>query len=124
MAIRRLLVLSTAALITSTIAGHAGPCSHEIDSVQALVDAKLDATAGAGAPAKESLGALEHRQPTPGSIAAAESRLGEVSPLKVEVAEAAMARARKADAAEDKGACEQALAEVRAEIARSSHPVQ
>jgi hypothetical protein len=123
MGIHRLLLIGVSIALL-TLPCEAGPCSHDIDSMQALVDAKLDATAGAGAPAKESLGALEHRQPTPGSIAAAESRLGEVSPLKVELVEAAMARARKADAAEDKGACEQALAEVRAEIARSSHPVQ
>jgi hypothetical protein len=63
--------------------------------------------------------ALLHRQPTPGSIAAAERQLGEVSPLKVEVVDAAMASARKADLAGDKRACEQALAEVQRELGLS-----
>jgi hypothetical protein len=57
-----------------------------------------------------------HRQPTPGSLAAAESKLGEVSSHTVEVVAAAMARARKADLANDKSACEQALADVQRAI--------
>jgi hypothetical protein len=47
--------------------------------------------------------ALLHRQPTPGSIAAAERRLGEVSRLKVEVVDAAMASARKRTSPETRG---------------------
>jgi hypothetical protein len=116
MTIRRLLVLSAAALAASTIAGHAGPCSHEIDRVQAQVDARLEAKAGAGPIASESPGALAHRQPTPDSIAAAESRLGELPPQKAEAIAAAMARARDADRAGDQSACEQALADVQRAI--------
>ena len=53
-----------------------------------------------------------HRQPTPRSVAAAESRLGELSPETIEAAKAAMGRARESDRAGDQSACEQALAEV------------
>jgi hypothetical protein len=117
MTTHRLLALSAAALALSTLPGHAGPCSHEIDRMQARVDAKLEATARKGQWAPESPGALMHRQPTPGSIAAAESRLGEVSSRNVEAVRMAMARARDADRAGDKSACKRALADVRRAIA-------
>jgi hypothetical protein len=116
MMIRRLMVLSATALVASTVAGYAGPCSHDIDLMQSRVDAKLEAKAAAGPSARESGAATMHRQPTPGSIAAAESKLGEVSSDTVEAVKAAMARARKADLANDKSACEQALADVQRAI--------
>jgi hypothetical protein len=112
MTTRRLLVLSALALAMSPVAGYAGPCSDDIDRMQSRVDARLEAKAAAGPSAQESIEATMHRQPTPGSIAAAESKLGEVSPDRVKAVEAAMAGARKADLANDKSACEQALAEV------------
>jgi hypothetical protein len=116
MTIQRSLMLSAAALAASMSAAHAGPCTHEIDRVQARVDAKLDAAARTGPSAPESAGALLHRQPTPGSIAAAESRLGEMSPATAAAVAAAMARAREADRASDQAACEQALAEAQRAI--------
>jgi hypothetical protein len=116
MTIRRLLVLSAATLATSTIASYAGPCSNEIDRMQARIDAGVEAVAPTGPSAPESPGALLHRQPTPGSIAAVESKLGDVSSHTVELVEAAMARARKADLADDKNGCDQALADVRQAI--------
>ena len=100
MTIRRLLVLSAATLATSTTAGYAGSCSNEIDRMQARIDARVEASARTGPSAPEPPGALLHRQPTPGSIAAAESKLGDVSSRTMEVVEAAMARARKADLAD------------------------
>jgi hypothetical protein len=117
MIIRRLLVLSALALAMSPVAGYAGPCSHDIDLMQSRVDARLEAKSAAGPSARESSEATMHRQPTPGSIAAAESDLGGVSSHTVEAVEAAMARARKADLANDKSACEQALADVQRAIA-------
>jgi hypothetical protein len=48
MTIQRLMALSAAALAVSMSAGYAGPCSREIDRVQARVDAKLEAIARAG----------------------------------------------------------------------------
>ena len=111
MSIQRLMVACGAALAASMSASYAGPCSHDIDRVQVEVDAKLNATAAAGPAARESTAATMNRQPTPESIAAAEARLGEVSPQKIEAVGAAMARAREADRAGNQSACEQALAD-------------
>jgi hypothetical protein len=112
MSIQRFLVACAAALAASMPASYAGPCSPEIDRVQAAIDARLEAKAAAGPSARESTAATAHRQPTPGSIAAAEARLGEVSSQKVEAVLAAMARAREADHAGHQSACEQALVDV------------
>src|ERR1700737_2761131 len=79
MIILRLLVPTVAALALSATASAAGPCTQQIAQVQAQIDAKLAANAATGPAAPESPGALLSRQPTPGSIAAAESKLGELS---------------------------------------------
>jgi hypothetical protein len=113
---QRLLVLSFAALAASVSGSYAGPCSQEIDRVQAQVDAKLEAKTAAGPAARESPAALLHRQPTPDSIAAAEGKLGDISSQTVEAIVSAMARAREADHAGDQAACEQALADVQRAI--------
>ncbi len=112
MGLQGFLVACAAALVASMSASYAGPCSHEIDRVQAETDARLDTKAAAGPSARESTAATAHRQPTPGSIAAAEVRLGEVSSQKVEAVLAAMARAREADHAGHQSACVQALADM------------
>jgi len=96
-------------------ATHAGPCSPEIARMQARVDALIGAAAAAGPSAREGVAATMHRQPTPGSIAAAEARLGEGAP---ERALAAMARARAADNADDRDTCERALADAESAIGR------
>jgi GTP cyclohydrolase FolE2 len=96
----------------SISASFAGPCSEEIDRVQAKIDTKLEALAAVGRPARESVAATLHRQPTPESIAAAEVKLGDISDEKVLAVETLMTRARQADSADDPSACEQALAEV------------
>ena len=57
-----------------------------------------------------------HVQPTPRSIGAAEEKPGEVSAETVAAVRQAMLRARAADSAGDKNACEQALAEVQRAI--------
>jgi hypothetical protein len=111
-----LMTAAAAALAASMSAGYAGPCSHDIDRMQARIDAWLETKAADGPVAKESAGALMHRQPTPGSIAAAESQLGEVSPGTVMAVVQAMARARAADHANDRSACERALADVQRAI--------
>ncbi len=80
--------------------------------MQMTIDAKLNALAAAGPSEKQSIGAQIHRQPTPLSMAEAESKLGDVSSSTVEKVKEAMARARKADIAGDKSACEQALADI------------
>jgi hypothetical protein len=93
-------------------ASFATPCSQDIDRVQTTIDAKLEAQAAAGRPARESTAATMHRQPTPGSIAAAEVNLGDISAEKIQAVETLIMRAREADRANDSSACEQALAEV------------
>jgi hypothetical protein len=80
--------------------------------MQARLDARLAAKAATGPSAAEGASATMHRQPTPGSIAAAEEKLGNLSSEKVGAILQAMARARAADSAGDKDACEQALADV------------
>jgi hypothetical protein len=112
MTIRRLTVLSAVTLATSTMAGYAGPCLPEIERMQARIDARVEALARAAPSAPESSDARLHRQPTPGSIAAAESGLGEISPQRVKAVREAMARARAADRAGNLATCEQALAQV------------
>ncbi len=114
--IRCAIFLSAAALAASTIACLASPCSPEIARMQARLDAGLEAKARTGPSAPEASSALRHHQPTPGSIAATESGLGEISPEKAKVIREATARARQADQAGDKTACEQALAEVQRTI--------
>jgi len=111
--ILRLLVPTVAALALSATASAAGPCTQRIAQVQAQIDAKLAANAATGPAAPESPGALLSRQPTPGSIAAAESKLGELSQEVTAAIAAGMARAREADLAGNQSACEEALAEVR-----------
>ena len=107
----RLLVFGAIALAASISASDAGPCSDEIGNMMARINAKLEAKAAAGPTAREGVGAGMSDQPTPRSMAKVEERLGEVSPQTVDAVAQAMARARAADAAGDKNACEQALAD-------------
>ena len=83
--------------------------------MQARIDAKRKRRQAAG-PTGRQVGASTHVQPTPRSIGAAEAKLGEVSAETVAAVRQAMLRARAADSAGDKNACEQALAEVQAAI--------
>ena len=65
----------------------------------------------AGRSAPENVIGLLHHQPTLSSIVAAEKALGQ-GWTPVEVAVAALARAREADQAGDRSACDQTLAQV------------
>jgi hypothetical protein len=118
MKVRKFLFGAVAILSYST-AAFAGPCTAAIDRTRAQVDAMLAARAAAGPTAAESQGAMLRHQPTPGSIAAAESKLGDISLQMVETIETNMMRAREADRAGDATACEQALAEVQHALASS-----
>jgi hypothetical protein len=110
MRIRYLGVLGAAALALSSVPGHAVACSDEIDRMQARIDAMIAATAAAGPAGRESTAATTHRQPTPGSVAAAEEKLGDGA--RAERALGALAQARAANGAGDRSACERALADV------------
>ncbi len=105
-------VLSAAALTASATAVYAGPCASEIDRMVARINVKLGTVARTEPSAPESVEARQHRQPTPGSIAAAESQRGGLSVATVEAVKAAMTRAREADGVGDQSACDQALGEV------------
>ena len=108
----RVLVFGAMAVATSASAAHAGPCSDRIDAMQARIDAKLEAKAAVGPTAKEGVAAGMGVQPTPASIAAAEEKLGEISPKKLKAIKRGMARARVADKVGDLRACRKALAAV------------
>ena len=113
MRIRRSLIACTAALFASMSASSAGPCSGEIARFRAEIEAKQQANADAGPAAPEGTAATMHRQPTPESIGAVESQLGEVSPEKLQAVWGAVERAGEADRAGDQIACEAALADAR-----------
>ena len=106
--------LVAAAIVLSIVPSHAGPCSSEIERLQAGVDAIVVAMAVSGSPGRQSVAAMVHRQPTPSSIAAAEAKLGEGERTKRALA--AIARASEADRAGDNPACERALADARREM--------
>ena len=108
--IHQTLVLGATVLALSTLPGRAGPCAQDIDRAWAQVDAKIHARIAAGRSAPQNVIGLLHHQPTLSSIAAAEKTLGQ-GWTPVEVAVAALARAREADQAGDRSACDQTLAQ-------------
>jgi hypothetical protein len=112
MSIWHIVTLSAGAIAASTIGSQAGPCSAEFYSIEARIEAWLNTKAAAGPTAQESSEALLHRQPTPRSIATAESRLGTVPPQKLDAIRQGMARAHEADSGGDLDACRRALSDV------------
>src|SRR6516162_6161817 len=118
MSIWHIVMLSAGAVAASTIANEAGPCSPEIYSMEARIEARLNAKAAAGSTAQESSEALLHRQPTPRSIAAAERGLDIASPQMIDAISRAMTRVREADGAGDLNACRRALSDLEALLAR------
>ena len=108
MRIRWILVLCVAATTLSTSPGNAGPCTREIDREWVEVGAKIQARVGAGRSYIQGTVGLLHRQPTPGSVVAAEGKVGEMW-VPLETAVIALARAREADRANDAGTCKEAL---------------
>jgi len=94
----------------------ASSCGGAIDKVQRQVDKRIDAIAKTDPGVRESRAALLHYEPTPASMAAAERGLkGDAG---VKRALAALKQARMAEAKGDTQACEAAVAEARAAIAR------
>ncbi len=118
MAAWQLLVISTTSFLLLALPCQAGPCSKDIERTEASIRDKVEAIAAAGPDAGESTSAKMHRQPSPRSMAEAEIKLGTLSPAAVEKVKDAIARARKADTAGDKDACEQALADVQRVISQ------
>jgi hypothetical protein len=112
-----LLALTVVAVASSTQPSRADSCSHDIDRAWVQVNGKIQARSAAGRSIPQSTIALLHRQPTRSSVAAAEEMLVDVW-LPMETAVAALSRAREADRANDRIACEEALAEVQRVIGR------
>src|SRR5215471_10451062 len=89
--------LCVAAPVASISVSYAGPGAQEITQVRGEIDARLKALAGAAPTASQSTAATMHRQPTPKSIASAETKVGVASPEKMKPIEEGMARATEAD---------------------------
>ncbi len=103
---------AASALLAATTIAHAGPCSSEIAQMQSNISARLEQIVAAGPTAPQVTGRT-HVQPTPRSIAAGEAQLGQLAPEKIDDIRQAMDRARAADTAGDKAACEEALADAK-----------
>ena len=99
-----------------TLPCQAGPCAKDIERMQTLIDAKLNAVAAAVPSAGQNVEAQMHRQPTARSMAEAERKLGELSPSIIAKVKEVMARAHDADGAGDMAACRRALADAQREI--------
>ena len=117
MRVRKLFALTAAAVAFSGQPSRAHSCSHDIDRAWVQVNATVQARIVAGRSLPQGTIALLHRQPTRSSIAMAEETLVDVW-LPMETAVAALAHAREADRANDRIACEEALAEVQRVIGR------
>jgi hypothetical protein len=105
---RWVLALCVAATTLSTSPGNAGPCTRDIDREWVEVGAKIQARIGAGRSYIQGTVGLLHRQPTPGSVAAAEGKVGDMW-VPLETAVTALSRAREADQVNDAGTCKEAL---------------
>jgi hypothetical protein len=106
---RSSIVLSVAvAFVGSALAAQAGPCAKQISQLEAQIQSAQDLPPGSvGSPsAPQSVGAQLHRQPTAQSVESALSRANADG-------EAAVARAKKADAAGNAGECATAVIEAR-----------
>jgi hypothetical protein len=107
------LGLGLIALALASASAYGGPCENEIYDADIALNKRLDSAAQQGQSTSQSVGAQLHRQPTPGSIAAAEGKAGDLSEADVRTVTEDMEAARKADSAEDLAGCEKALADVR-----------
>ena len=112
----RTVVGNIAAFATMMSVAYAGPCSDDIAQAESRLK-RLEAIAAAGPSGPQDATAFgKHLQPTPRTVATAEGKLGELSQQKIDAIRHAMERARAADAAGDKSACGQALADVEYEL--------
>ena len=112
MNVHRSMMLVAAVLVASTAPVFAGPCTDEISQMEGRIRALLESGTRSGPSAAESSAARLHHQPTPRSIAGAESAVGS-APAQTTEAVKAIGTAREADRIGDQSACEAALAEVK-----------
>ncbi len=105
--------LAALAALLLPLPARAGPCADDIHETDQAVYARLGAIAAQGKTGAETTFATTHRQPTPGTVAQAEAKAGDLSEDQVNAVTQDMMQARTADAANDLAACEEALAEAR-----------
>jgi hypothetical protein len=94
-----------AVMLANPGAAHSGPCTTQIAQLEREIRATTPGPER-GPMAPQSVGAQLHHQPTPGAVEHAEQTANKD-------ADAALDRARKADAANDTALCQAALAEAR-----------
>jgi hypothetical protein len=85
------------------------PCTDRIYQADLKVEKLIDAAPANGKPAAQSTFATLHRQPTPGTVARAEEKAGDLSLAQVEAITRKLDDARDADEKGDRAACETAL---------------
>ena len=111
MIVRNAIAPAATALLLFAAPAHAGPCTDRIIQTDLEVEKVLDAAAANAKPTAESTFATMHRQPTPGTVANAEEKAGDLSSGQVEAITAKLDEARDADSKDDRAACEKALNE-------------
>ena len=114
----RSIQLSAVALFLTVEPSLAGPCAKEIADTEAAFDAKLDAAAASGPTAPESPLATLHHQPTPGTVAHAESQLGDISRENADIVTRALERAQDADLIGDVQGCQEQLADAKEALSK------
>ena len=112
MIVRHAISSAGMTLVLFAAPAHAGPCTDRIYQTDLAVAKLLDVAAARGRPAPESTFATMHRQPTPSTVASAETKVGDLSPADFEAITKDMDEARNADDAGDRAACEKALGAV------------
>ena len=92
-------------IVVAVPAAYAGPCTTQISKLEQQI--KLSASnPEVGPSGRQTVGAQLHHQPTPGTVERAETKANAD-------ADAALDRARKADAAGDASGCQSALIQAR-----------
>ena len=112
MTVRNALAPAVSAVALIAAPAHADPCADRINAANLAVEKLLDAAAAKAKPAAESSFATMHRQPTPGTVASAEEKQGELSSDEVVAITSKLDAARDADNRGDGPACEKAMNEV------------
>jgi hypothetical protein len=103
---RGLLAFTAAAILFCGIGtAHSGPCTADINKFEHQIAGDVPGP-DSGPTASQSVGAQLHHQPTPGSV-------GQAAHVANKDGDAAIERAKTADAAGDAAACNQALTEAR-----------
>jgi hypothetical protein len=100
-----IVLLAGAALFSRAGAAHSGPCTAQIAKLKRQISQTASGPES-GPTAPQTVGAQLHHQPTPGTVEHAEGTANKD-------ADAALDRARKADAGGNAVACNKALSEAR-----------